>query len=195
MYGQYPIVIDLNESVAEINMILSAIKGIPFNRDVTLQACAHYKHLALVCACAFMMSPIAMNLRDPQKRASVRKVLSEHVEGIYPMFATERMFWGYQETITVVTELAFSFVQTILFFVPNLINGLGVPHQFTIVPIKVGYLEDMHADSIAHLSHKEQNQVLKTIDEQNLKGRLPEPKSKMSFTLWVRPPAGAKLLS
>ena len=195
MYGHYPITIDLNESVAEINLIISAIKGVPFHREVTLQACAHYKHLALVCACAFMMSPIAMNLRDPHKRNNCRKVLSEHVEGVYPMFATEVMFWGYQETIAVITELAFSFVQTILFFVPALMHGLGVPHQFTIVPIKVGYLEDMHADSIAHLSHEEQNQVLEVIDEQNLKGRLSEPKSMLSFTLWVRPPAGAKLLT
>lgn len=187
--------IDLDESVAEINMIISALKGIPFNRDVTLQACAHYKHLALVCACAFMMSATAMNLKDPLKRNTVRKVLSEHVDSVYPMFATEKMFWGYQETVTVLTELAYSFVQTMLFLLPALSNALGIPQLYTIVPIQVGHVEDQHADTFAHLPHKEQNKLLEKIDEQNLEGRLAEPKNLLSFTLWVRPPAGAKLLT
>lgn len=195
MYGHYPLAINLDESIAEITLVLKAIKGDAFNRAMTAEACAHYKHLALVCACAFMMSPVALGLKDLTKRNRVRAVISENVDSVYPIFATQSQFWGYQETVAVVTELALSYIQTILFLVPKLEYALGMPNMYTLVPIQVGHVEDPHIDAFAHLPEQVRNDVLARMDNENAIARPVERKNMLTFTLWVRPPASLTLLT
>lgn len=195
MYGHYRISIDLNESIAEISMLLSAIKGQEFNQEMTRAACAHYKQLALVCACAFMMSPMALALKDRNKGLQVKNTMAESVTGVYPMFETNKPFWGYQETITVVTELALNFVQTILFFMPDLKNCLGLARMYVFTPTLIGFAEDPHESTLSHMNRIERYRELKRLDNLNNEGRALEPDNQLSFTLWVRTPPTARLLT
>jgi hypothetical protein len=195
MYGHYPITINLDESIAEITRVLQAIKGPEYTRAMTTEACAHYKHLALVCACAFMMSPVALGLKDLTKRNRVRVVLGENVDSVYPIFAVQSQLWGYQETMAVVTELALSYLQTILFLIPKLEYVLGMPNMYTIIPIQVGQVEAPHIDAFAHLPEQVRNDVIARMDTETLVTRPIERKNMLSFTLWVRPPASLTLLT
>lgn len=195
MYGHYRLTIDLEESIAEISMVLSAIKGDNFNYEMTRAACAHYKQLALVCACAFMMSPVSMNLKNPRKHQQVKSAMAQSVDSVYPVFATENPRWGYQETVAVVSELALNFVQVILFFMPNLKYALGIPHMYVFTPINLGQRDDPDESKFIGMRRNDCYRELKALDDLNQKAPVNiEADNKISFTLWVRPPPSARLL-
>lgn len=191
MFGHYRISIDLNESIAEIRQILSAVTGSGFTDEMATMACTHYKHMALVCACAFMMSPVALSLADRHRAVQVRNSMCENIQSVYPMFAQENSRWGYQETVTVVTELAFNFVNTILFFHPELKVALGLPHLYTFTPIQIGDKEGPYHDP-RHLGNSQQQRAAEAyplIQERK------DPGNRISFTLWVRPGPNQRLLT
>jgi hypothetical protein len=197
MYGHYRISIDLNESIAEIRQILSAVSGETYNDEMTTRACAHYKQLALVCACAFMMSPISLNLKDRQKRLQVRNSMSENIQSVYPMFVGEVKTWDYQETITVVTELAISFVQTIIFFKPELLSVIGLPHMYVFTPLNIGMDDAPETSKFDCMRPLERYRELRKLDtlsaDKDVAVR--EPDNRLTFTLWVRPAPTARLLT
>lgn len=197
MYGHYRISIDLNESIAEIRQILSAVSGETYNDEMTTRACAHYKQLALVCACAFMMSPVSLNLKDRQKRLQVRSSMSENIQSVYPMFVGEQPAWDYQETVTVVTELAISFVHTMIFFKPELLSIIGLSHLYVFTPLNIGTDNAPTTDKFDGMRPLERYRELRRLDNlgagTNVVVR--EPDNQLSFTLWVRPPPTARLLT
>jgi hypothetical protein len=191
MFGHYRVSIDLEESIGEIGLLLSAVTGNKFSTEMTTMACTHYKHMALVCACAFMMSPVSLSLADRHRVVQVRNSMAENIQSVYPMFQQEESRWGYQETMTVVTELAFNFVNTILFFYPQLKVALGLPHLYTFTPIQIGtpenYLPDPRQMGTPH--EQRMAEAFPVIRERK------DPANRLSFTLWVRPGPNQRLLT
>lgn len=195
MYGHYRFSIDLDESIEHVAQILSSIKGQPFPRETTRIACAHYKQLALVCACAFMMLPMAHALKDPRKQTNVRRCLSQQVDSIYPIFATQSPVWDYQEIMATVTELALCFTQSIIAMNPTLIYALGMPNMYVFVPTHIGVGEDPHMQEFDGMNRVQRWNALRNLDQARSNALVAEPDNRLTFTLWVRQPPQARLLT
>lgn len=139
MYGQFRFTIDLSDTVAEISAILKRLKGRDVPYDETIRACAHYKQLALVCACAFMMSPIGAVLREEKfNLTKIRNMLVKEVQNVYPMFATgQDEWWGSDSVLAVVTELGATLLADIVLSAPKMKSAFGMPTLYIFVPSHV----------------------------------------------------------
>lgn len=136
MYGQYKFAVELSETIRDISRILTSIKGREVTYDQAREACTHYKQLALICACAFMMSPSGQILKnDPVKQVVLRNMLVKEIGNVYPKFASEEdEWWGYDTVMAVVTEMANNFITDIISLKPDLRGVVGLPHLFIFIP-------------------------------------------------------------
>ena len=139
MYGQFRFTIDLSETIGELARMLGIMRGRPFPYEEALKACAQYKQLSLVCACAFMMSNLGRSLQEEKLNPTkLRNMLMEEVKRSYPAFATEQdEWWGYDSVIATITEMGVSLLMDISISLPQLKTAFGLPHLFVFVPSHV----------------------------------------------------------
>jgi hypothetical protein len=203
MYGNYRLRLNLDEAIGEISRILSAVSNCNMDYKTTSMACAHYKQLALVCACAFMMSPVARVLKDRTAHAKVRRVLFDEVDAVYAVFAQESGRWGKDATMAVVVELAYHILLEIIHSIPNLENTLGVPTLYNFTPTQVGnQAGEYQAQRIQPVNPI----LLDYVDDPT--GPIPEEfrlgydskpppehNNILTFTLWVRTPPAVRRLN
>lgn len=174
MYGSYRFVINQEEAIQEVANVVTHTSARPFSREDVASACLHYRELALLCACAFMMSPLGNMLKDGTYQPRVRTSLRNEVVKLVPVATVQNnwllpapqkeveQWWGYDMGIMVITELATSAIGDIIALMPDLKMALAAPQLYTIIPLKI---ESMGTPNL------------------------------FSFVLRVSPPAGARLLT
>lgn len=138
MYGKYRVTLNLSETILDISRVMTELKKQPFDTASATKACAQYRQLSLVCACAFMMSTVGHELKTPSNYHRIRALLSKEIRTVYPAFASEQDdWWDHEAVVTVLTEMAFTFLMDIISIVPALKNVFGQPQLFTFLPTHI----------------------------------------------------------